>query len=128
MQNLSMFPGICDRETELEPADVEMLNHANNHANNAETPKVEVRSPSPKPLVAEQVDIERIARNERVNGPLPVREEGDTVIVPVGCAETGDPGRQNPCFQRQASTAGSNPPAKRSADTAKSIRTRRTGP
>jgi hypothetical protein len=34
-------------------------------------------------LTIERIEIEHVLKNERVDGPLPVREEGDTVIVPV---------------------------------------------
>src|SRR5437868_12781058 len=34
-------------------------------------------------LVRESVDVQRIVKNEKVDGPQPVREEGDTIIVPV---------------------------------------------
>lgn len=34
-------------------------------------------------LTVEEVEIERVVKNEPVDGPQPVREEGDTVIVPV---------------------------------------------
>jgi uncharacterized protein DUF2382 len=70
MQNLSMFPGISEREeTELGPADVHVLKA--------------VQEREAEPLIEEHVDVEHVLKNERVDGPLPVREEGDTVIVPV---------------------------------------------
>src|ERR1051325_3232526 len=34
-------------------------------------------------LFDEEVEVERIVRNERVDGPQPIREEGDTTIIPV---------------------------------------------
>jgi len=36
-----------------------------------------------EPLISEHVDIERVIKNQPVDGPLPVREEGDTIIVPL---------------------------------------------
>lgn len=36
-----------------------------------------------QPLRSEQVEVRRVLRDEVVSGPLPVRHEGDTVIVPV---------------------------------------------
>jgi uncharacterized protein (TIGR02271 family) len=35
------------------------------------------------PLIRERVDIRRVIFNRDIDAPLPVREEGDTVIVPV---------------------------------------------
>jgi uncharacterized protein (TIGR02271 family) len=35
------------------------------------------------PLAREDVEVRRVVKNEVVDGPLPVRSEGDTVIVPV---------------------------------------------
>lgn len=35
------------------------------------------------PLAREQVDVERVAVNRVVDGPVPTRREGDTLIVPV---------------------------------------------
>ena len=35
------------------------------------------------PLVREHLDIRRVIFNEDVDGPLPVRQEGDTIIVPI---------------------------------------------
>jgi len=35
------------------------------------------------PVTLEQVEIRRIVKNEVVNGPLPVRQEGNLLIVPV---------------------------------------------
>ncbi len=29
------------------------------------------------------MEVERVMKNERVDGPLPMREEGDTMIIPV---------------------------------------------
>jgi stress response protein YsnF len=34
-------------------------------------------------LASERLDVERVAVNRIVDGPQPVREEGDTVIIPV---------------------------------------------
>ncbi len=36
-----------------------------------------------QPLRSEQVEVRRVLRDQVVSGPLPVRHEGDTVIVPV---------------------------------------------
>jgi len=36
-----------------------------------------------EPVVSEHIEIEHVVKNQIVSGPLPVREEGDTVIVPV---------------------------------------------
>lgn len=36
-----------------------------------------------QPLRREKADIRRVVRNEVVSGPLPVRQEGDTTIIPV---------------------------------------------
>ena len=35
------------------------------------------------PLANEEVDVRHIAKNEVVDGPLPVRNDGDTVVIPV---------------------------------------------
>ena len=35
------------------------------------------------PLVREHLDIRRVILNQDVAGPLPVRQEGDTIIVPI---------------------------------------------
>ena len=66
MQNLSMFPGI----SETEPVRVEKTMHEHEE-------KIE------EPLISEHIEIEHVMKNERVDGPLPVREEGDRVIVPL---------------------------------------------
>ena len=34
-------------------------------------------------LYDEDVDIERVAKNQAVDGPRPIRVEGDTTIIPV---------------------------------------------
>jgi stress response protein YsnF len=34
-------------------------------------------------LRREQVDVERVAKDEEVEGPLPPREEGDCLVIPV---------------------------------------------
>jgi uncharacterized protein (TIGR02271 family) len=34
-------------------------------------------------LASEHVEVERIPKNEMVAGPLPVRDEGDTIVIPV---------------------------------------------
>jgi len=34
-------------------------------------------------LAEEHVEIQRVTKNQRVNGPQPIRHEGDTIIVPV---------------------------------------------
>src|SRR5579884_3138648 len=36
-----------------------------------------------QPLRREKVEVRRVVRNEVVSGPLPVRQEGDTTIIPV---------------------------------------------
>jgi uncharacterized protein (TIGR02271 family) len=36
-----------------------------------------------EPLWQEQVTIERVPVNQRVDGPVPVRHEGSTVVIPV---------------------------------------------
>jgi uncharacterized protein (TIGR02271 family) len=36
-----------------------------------------------EPLLEEEVEVERVAINRIVDGPLPVRYEGDTMIVPL---------------------------------------------
>ena len=36
-----------------------------------------------QPLRREQVEVRRVVRNEVVPGPLPVRHEGETMVVPV---------------------------------------------
>jgi stress response protein YsnF len=77
MQKLSMFPGITDHdepEIDLEaPAtEVHVLKSLDQRQESIH-----------EPLMTEHVEIERILKNERVDGPQSVREEGDTVIVPV---------------------------------------------
>jgi len=73
MHNLSMFPGITDQEkTEITTGPVRV-----------EKTMQEREEVIDEPLVTERVDIERVVRNQPVDGPLPVREEGDTIIVPV---------------------------------------------
>jgi len=73
MQKLSMFPGITEPgepKSPVVPIQVHKSTHDRPHA-------VE------EPLMAEHVEIEHVIKNERVDGPLPVRDEGDTVVVPV---------------------------------------------
>jgi stress response protein YsnF len=36
-----------------------------------------------QPLFNGDVEIERVVKNQSVEGPLPMREEGDTMIIPV---------------------------------------------
>jgi uncharacterized protein (TIGR02271 family) len=36
-----------------------------------------------EPLWQEQVTVERVPVNQRVSGPVPVRQEGSTVIIPI---------------------------------------------
>jgi uncharacterized protein (TIGR02271 family) len=36
-----------------------------------------------EPLLREEVDVRRVAVNRVVDGPVPVRQEGDTMIVPL---------------------------------------------
>ena len=36
-----------------------------------------------QPLESEHVEVRRVVRNEVVSGPLPVRQDGDTTIIPV---------------------------------------------
>ena len=35
------------------------------------------------PLIRQHLDIRRVVMNQDVDGPLPVRQEGDTIIVPI---------------------------------------------
>jgi uncharacterized protein (TIGR02271 family) len=35
------------------------------------------------PLMREHLDIRRVILNQDVEGPLPVRQDGDTIIVPI---------------------------------------------
>jgi uncharacterized protein (TIGR02271 family) len=35
------------------------------------------------PLRKEHVDVRRVVLNQRVDGPLPVRKEGDTTVIPI---------------------------------------------
>ena len=35
------------------------------------------------PLIREHLDIRRVIMNEDVAGPLPIRQEGDTIVVPI---------------------------------------------
>lgn len=71
MQNLSMFPGIVER-TEVDAGPVRV-----------EKTMAEREERIDDPLVTEHVEIERVVKNEPVDGPQPIREEGDTVVVPV---------------------------------------------
>lgn len=36
-----------------------------------------------EPLLREQVNVERVAINQLVDGPIAVRQDGDTMIIPV---------------------------------------------
>ena len=66
MENLTMFP----RNREEEAVRIEKTMH-------------EREEPLQQPLLRERVEIEHVIKNQMVEGPLPIREEGDTVIVPV---------------------------------------------
>ena len=64
MQKLSIFPGIDD--------EVEVSKTVN-----------ERHETVYEPVVQEEIEIEHVIRNQPVDGPLPIRTEGDTVIVPL---------------------------------------------
>ncbi len=40
-----------------------------------------------EPLTVEEIEVERVPVGRIVDGPVPVREEGDTTIIPVLCEE-----------------------------------------
>ena len=75
MQKLSMFPGISDPEMSRqdEPQSPIQVRKSTQ----------ERRESVNEPLVADRIDVEHVIKNERVDGPLPMREEGDTVVIPV---------------------------------------------
>lgn len=70
MQSARMFPGILENDAPTGPVSVYKTMQ-------------EQEETIEQPLVWEDVDIERVIKNEPVDGPQPVREEGDTVIVPL---------------------------------------------
>ena len=73
MERLSFLPGLYETrtdETRLGPVQVEKT-------------VVEREEHVDELLMQEVVDVEHIIKNERVSGPMPARQEGDTVIVPL---------------------------------------------
>ncbi|SRR5579885_3309708 len=67
MQKLSIFPGIDEEDSKTESYKT----------------VDERQDVVDEPVIQEEVQIEHVIKNEPVDGPLPIRTEGDTVIVPL---------------------------------------------
>jgi stress response protein YsnF len=71
MQNLNIFGGMGPAVAE-EDAPVEVHKTVSEREETIH-----------EPVFEDKVEIEHVIKNEPVDGPLPIREEGDTVIVPL---------------------------------------------